>query len=76
MDRDRNQMSDIGPLVANTGLGAQDTVLLSSNRLDLSKSSQASQDIQTLRGRGVRVTCHKVKKSSSTKARIRHSESP
>lgn len=49
------QVTDIGPLVANAGLGEGDTVDLTGNPLDLSEGSQASQDVEALRERGVRV---------------------
>ncbi len=54
---DSNQISDIGPLVANSSLGAGDLVGLDDNWLNLSAGSQATQDIQTLRDRGVTVSC-------------------
>ena len=52
---DDNQITEIGPLVANPGLASGDTLLLRDNPLDLSPGSQASQDIQALRDRGVDV---------------------
>lgn len=54
---ERNQITDIGPLVSNTGLGSYDMVDLRYNWLDLREGSQASQDIQALRDRGVAVGC-------------------
>ncbi len=54
---DSNQISDIGPLVANSGLGTRDLVGLDDNWLDISAGSQASQDVQALRDRGVTVSC-------------------
>ena len=48
-----NEISDIAPLVANSGLGTRARVHLSGNPLDLSAGSEASQDLQTLRDRGV-----------------------
>ena len=52
-----NQISDIGALVINIGLGEGDEVYLDNNWLDLSPGSRASQDIETLRDRGVTVHC-------------------
>ncbi len=50
-----NQISDISSLSANLGLASGDTVDLCANWLDLTLGSQASQDTQTLRDRGVTV---------------------
>ncbi|MCL0049670.1 leucine-rich repeat domain-containing protein, partial [Peptococcaceae bacterium] len=46
-----NQITDITPLVDNTGLDSGDEIWLNDNPLD----SQAMQDIETLRARGVIV---------------------
>ena len=50
-----NQVSDIAPLVANTGLGSGDEVWLANNNLDLTPGSDDMNDIQTLQSRGVMV---------------------
>jgi hypothetical protein len=48
-----NEISNISPLAANIALGAGDYVKLQYNHLDLTPSSQAMNDIQTLLDRGV-----------------------
>jgi hypothetical protein len=52
-----NQVSDLGPLLENAGLGTGDTVRLRHNCLDLSPlpapGTKAWQDLQALRARGV-----------------------
>jgi hypothetical protein len=50
-----NQISDISPLVRNTGLGKGELVELRNNPLDLSPGSDDMQNIETLRSRGVIV---------------------
>jgi len=50
-----NQISDISPLVENSGLGEGDYVLLSNNNLDLSEGSEDMENIRQLEGRGVVV---------------------
>lgn len=52
---DNNQIGDISALVANTGLGAGDTIDLTYNQLDISPGSQNMTDIDTLIGRGATV---------------------
>ena len=51
-----NEISDISPLVDNTGLGRGDKINLRFNPLDLTPDSQAMNDIQTLLDRGVEVS--------------------
>jgi Leucine-rich repeat (LRR) protein len=50
-----NQISDISPLVDNSGLGEGDQLDLGINVLDLSEGSEDLQDIRQLEGRGVMV---------------------
>ena len=51
----RNKITTITPLANNQGLNAGDRILIRINCLDLSESSQASQDLRTLRSRTVGV---------------------
>ena len=55
LELDRNQISDISPLVENSGLGTGDTIGLSDNNLDLTKDSEAMENIRALEDRGVVV---------------------
>jgi len=59
LDLQRNQISDISPLVANSGLTGgsveRDDVSLQDNKLDLSEGSKALEDIKLLEARGVQV---------------------
>ena len=55
LELDRNQISDISPLVENSGLGTGDTIGLSDNNLDLSEGSEDMENIKNLEGRGVEV---------------------
>ncbi len=48
-----NQISDISPLVENSGLGVGDEVWLEINNLDLSEGSEDIQNIKALEDRGV-----------------------
>ena len=50
-----NQISDISPLVENSGLGEGDEVWLEDNNLDLTEGSEDMEDIETLEERGVKV---------------------
>jgi hypothetical protein len=50
-----NQISDISPLVANSGLGTGDTINLQNNNLDLTPGSDDMNNIATLQSRGVTV---------------------
>jgi len=51
-----NYISDITPLVENSGLGTGDEVYLETNNLDLTEGSDDMQNIKTLQDRGVEVT--------------------
>ena len=48
----RNQISDISPLVANSGLGEGDEVWLGNNNLDLSEGSEDLENITALEDGG------------------------
>jgi Leucine-rich repeat (LRR) protein len=48
-----NQISDITPLVENSGLSG--TISLGNNNLDLSEGSEDLENIRKLEARGVRV---------------------
>jgi hypothetical protein len=50
-----NQISDISPLVENSGLGAGDEVWLLDNNLDLGEDSEDMENIRALEDRGVVV---------------------
>jgi hypothetical protein len=50
-----NQISDISPLVENSGLGAGDEVWLLANNLDLGEGSEDMENIRALEDRGVVV---------------------
>ena len=50
-----NQISDISPLLENSGLGEGDLVWLGDNNLDLSNGSEDLEVIRQLEERGVRV---------------------
>jgi internalin A len=52
---DGNQISDISPLVDNSGLGMGDTVWLDENNLDLEEGSDDMRNIKILEDRGVKV---------------------
>jgi hypothetical protein len=52
---DINQISDISPLVANSGLGEGDVVTITENDLDLSEGSADMLNIGALEDRGVTV---------------------
>ena len=51
----KNQISDISPLVENSGLGTGDEIWLEDNNLDLSEGSEDMGNIRALEGRGVIV---------------------
>jgi Leucine-rich repeat (LRR) protein len=51
-----NQISDVSPLVENSGLGEGDTVWLANNNLDLSEGSEDLENIRQLEARGVSVS--------------------
>ncbi len=51
----RNQISDISPLLENSGLGEGDEVLLDNNNLDLREGSEDMENISQLEERGVVV---------------------
>jgi len=55
LNLDRNQISDIAPLLGNSGLGEGDQVDLKNNNLDLSENSEDMADIRQMEGRGVKV---------------------
>lgn len=61
-----NLVSDLKPLVDNPGIGEGDTISLQYNCLDLSASSVASQQVATLRGRGVTVHVEPQKACGAT----------
>lgn len=50
-----NDISDLNPLVDNTGLGVGDTVYITGNNLDLTEGSEDMQNIKKLETRGVTV---------------------
>ena len=52
----QNNVDDISPLVENTGLGAEDSVLLGGNNLELYEGSEDMENIKTLEARGVIVS--------------------
>ena len=52
---DANEISDISSLVANSGLGSKDGVVISSNNLDLTEGSDDMENIRALEDRGVDV---------------------
>lgn len=55
LDLSGNLLTEIGPVVANTSLGAGDYVNLEWNCLDLTPGSQAADDVDALLARGVDV---------------------
>jgi len=55
LDLRGNQVSDLSPLVANSGLGAGDTISLEYNSLDRQEGSEDSENVRQLRARGVKV---------------------
>jgi len=50
-----NQVTNISPLVINSGFGSGDTIDMRYNYLDLTDGSQNKQDIETLINRGVSI---------------------
>jgi hypothetical protein len=50
-----NQISDISPLVENSGLSEENHISLRGNNLDLSEGSEDLENIKILEERGVRV---------------------
>lgn len=51
-----NQISDISPLVENSGLSEDDSITLAGNNLDLSEGSEDLENIRILEARGVRIS--------------------
>jgi Leucine-rich repeat (LRR) protein len=51
-----NQISDISPLLENSGLGEGDEIYLKGNNLDLMEGSEDMQNIGILEDRGVKVS--------------------
>jgi Leucine-rich repeat (LRR) protein len=50
-----NQISDISPLLENSGIGEGDDINLEDNNLDLSEGSEDMLNIKALQDRGVIV---------------------
>lgn len=60
LDARKNRLTDIRPLIENTKIGGMRKgarIDLTGNDLDTSKNSPTFQDINTLRARGVIVSC-------------------
>ena len=56
LDLGENQISDISPLVENSGLSVGDEVWFEGNNLDLQEGSEDMQNIRALEDRGVIVS--------------------
>ena len=52
---DGNQISDISPLVENSGLGVGVMIYLRENKLDLNEGSEDIENINVLKDRGVEI---------------------
>ena len=56
LNLDRNQISDLFPLLENSGLGKEDQLDLNGNNLDLLEGSEDMENIRKLEERGVEVS--------------------